>query len=199
MKKNKIKNPKILEAKRQTFHAVVGLAFVIFFYYNIIPIWLFFVIAVTSIIIYISYEIRRQEIFDWFLRHFGRENEKNGKGAVWYLLGCSLTFLIFPKNIALAGVMILALGDSLSHYIGRFYSYIPHPLNKKKNIEGTIFGILAGFAGASFFVPVTHAIIASFVAMNLEAIEWKYKRYKIDDNLLLPLAAATVLYILSLL
>ena len=192
------KDIKLLEAKRQLFHAVVGVLIVAFFYYDILPLWLFFIIIITAVIIYLFWEEGYQPVLDWFIRNFERNKAEKGIGALWYVLGCFFTLLLFPKNIALAALMILALGDSVSHHIGRFYGRIPHPLNKKKNVEGTLLGIFAGFAGAVLFVDALPAFIAAFVAMNAEVVEWKIGRWKLNDNFYIPLLAGVVLLLTGL-
>lgn len=192
------KNIKLLEARRQLFHAIVGILIVAFFYYDILPLWLFFIIAVTALVIYMAWEEGYQPVLDWFIRNFERDKAEKGIGALWYVLGCFFTLLLFPKHIALAALMILALGDSVSHFFGQFFGKIPHPFNKKKNVEGTLLGILAGFAGSVIFVDALPAFVAAFVAMNAEVIEWKIGRWKLNDNFYIPIFAGIVLFLLTL-
>ncbi len=191
--KQKKENIKLLETKRQLFHAIVGTLIAFFVYIDIFPVWLFFIVVLTGLVIYSSWEDDAQPIVQWFFNNFERSQEKRGAGALWYVIGCFLTVLLFPKNVALAALMILALGDSVSHWVGRFYSHIPHPWNKKKNVEGTIAGIIAAIAGAVFFVPNLPAVIASVIVMNLEVIPFKIGKYKVNDNFWIPILAATIM------
>lgn len=193
MKQIKKENVKILELKRQLFHAIVGTIIAFFVYIDIFPLWLFFIVVITALIIYSSWKDKAQPIIQWFFLHFERKEEKRGSGALWYVIGCFLTVLLFEKNIALASIIILALGDSVSHWIGRFYGNIKHPLNNKKNVEGTIAGSIAAIAGAVFFVPNIPAVIASIMVMNLEVIPFKIGKYKVNDNFWIPLVAAAIM------
>jgi len=183
------------EAKRQIFHALLGTIIVSLFYFNLLPLYLFGIIIITGAIISISWKNGSEVIIGWFLENFERKKEHPGKGALFYFVGCFFALLFFPKNIALASIMILALGDSVSHYIGKFYGKRKHPFNNKRCCEGTVVGTLAGFLGALIFVPAMNAFFASLIAMNLEVIEWK--KLRLDDNLIIPLVAGLVMYFLG--
>jgi dolichol kinase len=199
MKKKESKETKKLETRRQLFHLVTGILIVILLYFEIMPIWLFFIIMITGIIVYNAWEKEANPIFAWFFRHFERKEEREGTGALWYAIGCFITALLFEKNVALAAILILAGGDSVSHWVGRFYGRIPHPLNKKKNVEGTVAGIIAAFGAAVFFVPNLPAFIASVIIMNMEVFDWKLFGRRIDDNFWIPIVAALIITGVSLL
>ncbi len=181
------------EAKRQLFHASIGILIVAILYLDIFPIWLFFLTTITAVVLYTIWEKKANPVFEWFFRNFERHNEFAGWGALWYCVGSFLTIVIFPRDIALAAILILACGDSISTYIGRFYGRIPHFLNKRKMIEGTIAGIVFATLGAWIFVPLFPAFVASFIAMNAEAFHWR--KYELNDNLLLPLLAGFILWL----
>lgn len=189
----KEKEEKMLEIKRQAFHAGIGIVLVLFLYVEILPMWLFFIINITGTVIYFTWEKGASKIFTWFFKHFERGNAKEGHGALSYAWGCFFTVLFFNTNTAYAAILMLALGDSVSHYVGRFYGKIKHPLNKRKNAEGILAGIMAAFAGAVVFVPAAAAFGAALVIMNAEAIEWKIGTCRIDDNLWIPIAAAAIM------
>ena len=93
--------------------------------------------------------------------------------------------------------MILALGDSVGHLVGRYYGKTKW-ISTKKLLEGTIAGALAGFLGAVFFVSPLEAALASIAAMVMEAIEIELNKRAVDDNLFIPLVAGTVIYLLRL-
>ncbi|MBI2583384.1 MAG: right-handed parallel beta-helix repeat-containing protein [Candidatus Aenigmarchaeota archaeon] len=103
---------------------------------------------------------------------------------------------MFSRNVALASIMVLALGDSLSH-LGRFGS-IRHPFNKTRFLEGTAIGIVAGTLGALYFVPFSAAFFGSLAAMIAESFDLRVSKVKIDDNLLIPLVAGLVMSLVVL-
>jgi len=109
-------------------------------------------------------------------------------------LGSFFTVLLFPHDIALAAITIMALGDSISVIVGKFYGRIVHPFNRKRNIEGLISAIVISTFGAFMFVPLFPAFVASFAAMFFESFTIKIKGFEIDDNVIVPLLAGTVLY-----
>ena len=132
---------------------------------------------------------------------FDREKDKKvlpGKGVIFFFVGVLISIELFSKDIALASIMILSLGDSLSHLIGRRYGKIKNVFkrNSEKVIEGTFAGVLAGFLGALIFVSPIEAFFASFVAMMAELIEMQLGEVIVDDNLLIPLIAGTTIVVM---
>jgi diacylglycerol kinase (CTP) len=139
--------------------------------------------------------------FSWCLNRFEREEMRKsfpGRGLIFYFAGVLLVMQLFPKDIALASIMILACGDSVSHVIGERFGHIQNIFNgkSKKLFEGTIAGAIAGLIGAVLFVPFTEALVGSFVAMIAEVIELDLNGKPLDDNLIVPLAAGTTIFIL---
>ena len=106
---------------------------------------------------------------------------------------------LFSKEIALAAIMVLAFGDSISHLAGRYLGRTRNLFNGKsrKLLEGTVAGVFAGFLGALVFVPALEAFLGSLVAMVVEALEFEMNGKSIDDNLLVPLVAGTVMYLVA--
>ena len=82
----------------------------------------------------------------------------------------------------------------VSHLGGKYLGRIPHHLNNKKLIEGTLIGIFLGGLSASYFVHYIPAFLSAGVAMLAEVIEIKIWKITIDDNLLVPLIAGTVMW-----
>ncbi|NQV08395.1 hypothetical protein HQ529_00930, partial [Candidatus Woesearchaeota archaeon] len=136
----------------------------------------------------------------WFLERFERPEVLKvfpGKGVLFGVFGVLISLLLFEKDIALAAIMILALGDSFGALIGPFGNIKhPKPFSQKKFIEGSIVAFLAGFIGAMLFVNPLEAFIASFVAIFFEVLELKMLNDKIDDNIMIPLMAGAVITIM---
>ena len=106
---------------------------------------------------------------------------------------------LFDRDIALASIMILALGDSISHLVGEKYGRIKNIFNWKgtKLLEGTLAGTFAGFLGAAQFVSWQTAFVASFAAMVAEVIKIDFNDNTLDDNLVVPLIAGTVMFLIK--
>ena len=106
--------------------------------------------------------------------------------------------VLFEKDIAMAAIIILALGDSFSRLIGPF-GKIKHPFNDKKFLEGVIAGMVAAALGAMLLVKPLEAIAASFFAMLLEGVNLRLFKFKIDDNITIPLIAGFVIWLIRFL
>jgi len=188
------------ELYRQFVHALLGIVIVIGYYFDIItPLVLFLLLIIAGIT---SILIRRIKIpvISWFIEKLEREDVKKdfpGKGMFFFFLGTLLCVKLFSKDIALASIMILALGDSVSHIVGVQFGRLRNIFNikGKKLLEGTIAGIIAGFVGALIFVPLTEALIGSLTAMIMEVIDIYLNDKQIDDNLIVPLVAGTAIYL----
>lgn len=187
-----------LEIKRKAVHLFVGVFLALFYYFGFIS-WrpLLLLIAVALIVSHYA-KNHFVPVVDWFLDKLERPKDKKefpGRGAIMLLIGSFLAIVLFPRDVAVASIMILALGDAISALLGPFGS-IPHPWNKVKVIEGMIAGAIAGFVGAAVFVPYPQAFWASFIAMALETLDLEFFDTKIDDNVMIPLVAGIVMILM---
>ncbi len=183
---------------RQLLHIVVGIAVVLLYYFNLIDSLIVFEIVVLGgFLCFLSKKIDIP-IFAWFLRRLEREEQRKifpGRGMLFFFIGVLLVMKLFDKDIALAAIMILALGDSVSHLVGKYFGKTRNIFNghSRKLLEGTIAGAVFGFLGALLFVPVPEAFFGSLGAMIVEALEFNMNKRTIDDNLIIPLVAGTVM------
>ncbi len=184
-----------LEIKRQLVHVFVGVAIVLLLNFDLINASILFIIFIIGLVLSLSSKKFHIPLIHTFLETFDRKKDLEefpGKGAVFYFLSSFIVVLIFPKDIAMASIIILALGDSVSRIVGP-YGYLKHPFHNEKFFEGVIAGAIAGFIGAVFFVPGILALFGSLVSMLLEGLDLEIKGFKIDDNLLIPIVAAVVM------
>jgi dolichol kinase len=188
------------ETKRQIFHLVLGLLIVLLIYVDLLTAKLIGIVILIGLIL--SFTTRRYKIpvIDWFLQTFEREKDIKhipGKGVIFMFVGAFIMVFFFPKNVALASMMILALGDSLAPLVGR-YGKIKHPFSNRRFLEGFIVGFIAGFLGAVIFVAAIPALIASLAAMIIEGVDLELKINPLDDNIMMPLVAGLVILLLRL-
>lgn len=187
----------VFEFKRQAFHFFLGLSIVLLFRYHILTARLLFLILIIGILLSIICSRHHAPGISWFLENFERKKAKfPGQGAIFFVLGCFTVIGLFPADIASASIMVLALGDSFSTLIGKNFG--KHRMGSK-SVEGTIAGVAAGFVGALFFVQPATAFLGSFIAMLAEAIDIELFGKIIDDNLLVPIVSAFVMYGITLL
>ncbi|MEK6949035.1 MAG: phosphatase PAP2 family protein [Nanoarchaeota archaeon] len=189
------------EFRRKAFHAFLGITLVLLIKFGIIG-WMELIFLAISVIIFsmLSKKYRIPLIYQ-ILKILEREKHLKGfvaKGLLFYLIGAFLVVFLFPKEIALASIMVLAFGDSISHLFGVKFGRINHPFNDKKFLEGMIAGTIAGFFAALFFVRWHEALIASLLAMFAEGLELKVGAEEVDDNLVIPLVAAISIWIIRL-
>jgi len=139
------------ELRRQVFHICLGLAIIILLINNILNSLILFIILIAGILISILSKKFKIPIVYSFLKIFERKDALKtfpGKGAISFLMGCLLVLQLFERDIALASIMILTFGDSVSHLFGLHFGRKKHPLNCLKSIEGNITGAITGFLGA---------------------------------------------------
>ncbi len=189
------------EYLRQVLHILVGVVTAVAYYFNLLsPLAVLLGIVAGGLASILSKRIKLPG-FDWFLSRFEREEMRKtfpGRGLIFFFIGVLLCMQLFEKDIALAAIMILALGDSFSHIIGETLGRMNNFFNWKsrKLFEGTLAGFLFGFLGAVLFVPYAEAFVASFFAMVAEVVEIDLNGKHLDDNLIVPLVAGTVIVLM---
>jgi len=190
------------ELKRQIFHFLFGIVIVALLLYDFMDKKIILILILIGLLIsYATKKVNLPVIYE-LLEEFERKEDIRkfpGKGTLFYLIGIYISLLLFPKDIAMASIMVLALGDSISHLFGLHFGKTKHPFSKTKFIEGTIAGFAAGFIGALLFLPWHEAFFASLAAMIVEAIEIKIGTAQVDDNLIIPLVAGTAVWVVRLL
>lgn len=187
-----------LEFKRQLMHIIVGLTTVALLYYQILSSWAIFLLIVVGLLL--SFLVKRIHIpiISFFLDQVERPEQRSafpGKGSIFFFIGVLLAVKLFERDIALAAIMVLTLGDSISHLFGAQFGSLRNIFNgnSPKLLEGTLMGTLLGFLGALMFVPYLEAIAGSAAAMIAEVIKIDFNEHTLDDNLVVPLVAGTVM------
>ena len=182
-----------VEIKRKFLHLILGIILVTLLMFGFIGVLHVFILTIIVIIILLVNKRYKVPGMDWFLKNFERDENLKifpGKGFIFYLIGSLLVLLLFPKDIALPAILVLAFADSIGHLFGLRFGRIRHPFVSTKFLEGWIVGLASGFIGALIFVPWHEALAASFFAMLVEGIEVKIGADEVDDNLIIPLVAA---------
>ena len=187
-----------LELKRQLLHIVVGLATIILLHYDILSTWALFLLIIAGLLL--SFLAKRISIplISFFLAHVERPEQMKtfpGKGSIFFFIGVLLAVKLFERDIALAAIMVLTLGDSISHLFGAQFGSLRNIFNgnSPKLLDGTMMGTGLGFLGALRFVPYLEAIVGSAAAMIAEVVKVDFNEYTLDDNLIVPLVAGTVM------
>ena len=191
------------EILRQLMHVLFGLLLVLLILNNVINARILFYALLAGIalsFLSIKFSI---PVVSWFLKNFDRPKAKlatklPGEGFIFFLVGSLLALKLFSQDIALASILILSFGDGISHLVGEGIGKNKIAFNKSKNIEGLIFGVIAGTLAALFFVSFPEALVASLAAMLVEAVEIKIRDSHVDDNLFVPLVAGTAVLLMRI-
>ena len=130
-----------------------------------------------------------------------------GRGTFRFFLGVLATMLIFgslldaPFFVVGSGILVLALGDSMSTLAGRKLGRRRVPYNRVKSFEGSGLGIGYAFIGVLLYLVLFHgvepaqaaklALAGAVAGMFVESLP-----IKVDDNLLIPVAGSAAVYAL---
>jgi len=187
-----------LEIKRALMHILFGGAIICLASLVEEARWIIFIALIFGMLLSLLSLKFKIPVVNFFLEKFEKKQYLKkfpGKGMLFFTAGCLIVLKLFSLKIALASIAILTFGDSVSHLIG-LIGKRKNVLDPTKNIEGTVAGILSATIFASFFVPLFYAFIASAAAMLAEAVSFKLEGDNVDDNLIIPLVAGTILYLL---
>jgi len=190
---------KEMEYRRQAMHLTVGVTMTIFLYYGILHTWLLGALIPVALLFIYLLKKRQLPLLEKALLVFERAHHFEkfpGRGSLCFLIGGFLATAFFSHNIALASILVLAFGDSITNIAGGYYGRFPLPYNKHKNIEGPLVGALFAAGAASIFVPFPIAFAASMVAMFVETIPMKLGTWEVDDNITIPVVAGIVMTLL---
>ncbi len=187
------------ELGRKIVHMLIGIAALLLLINNIVTPLIIFIILIMGVLCSLLSLKFRIPILSFFLDNFERPEEKDklpGRGIIFAVVGSLLALQLFERNIALASITILVFADPISHLIGKLFGKTKSFLDKTKNIEGHIAGALISSLFAMFFVHPALAFAGALSAMLFEAIIIEIQKIKLDDNLIIPLAAGTAMFLI---
>ncbi|MCL2862641.1 MAG: SEC59/DGK1/VTE5 family protein [Methanimicrococcus sp.] len=184
------------EVSRKILHMLAFLI-VVFIYFTdrtaaclVIGIALILLFACNSLLLYSKLKF----LNDIKVKYFSfilRDNEKYGYiSSNWFLLGCFLSVLLFPKYVAMLGITILIFGDAFAALIGMRFG--KHKFKNGKSVEGTLAFIGVSYLFLAGFAVVLKLdapfILAAIASIPVTAVSEIYsKQIRVDDNLLIPI------------
>lgn len=110
---------------------------------------------------------------------------------LYFSLSIILLLAFFDAKSAYVGIIALTLGDGFSTLFGKEFGKRKLPYARKKTLEGSFTCFFTTLLGSLFFVKPWIAFLVSLVAAFIESISGKL------DNLTVPFAASTVVWLLS--
>jgi dolichol kinase len=183
------------EVRRQWIHALSGLTLAFLVYIDLLNVNLMLLGCGIGAVLCLVQRFISLPFVTPILNYFERPHHMKafpGRGLFFMVVGSFLAVYFFEKNIAVAAIVILALGDSITNIFGRYFGEVKLPYNRKKTIDGVLVGVAAATLGSFFFVPFHVALIASLGAMFVETLDLKIF-IEIDDNLLIPVVAGGIM------
>lgn len=187
------------ELRRQIAHFCIGSSIAALLYFRLLNSQILAAIAVIGGLLILIERRKKIPLLTNILEIFERKKDiKNfpGKGSFFLVCGAFFSTILFDPEIAIAAVIIMAVGDSIATIIGKYVGKIPLPYNREKSLEGSLLAFFAGTLAATLVIPFHHALIGSSVAMMIESLPLKIKKLSIDDNLIIPIVAGITLTLL---
>lgn len=114
-------------------------------------------------------------------------------GATWVLLSAAALALIFPIRIGVAAFTMFMLSDAAAALVGRRFGRL-HWGNNPRTVEGSLAFLVTGLVVMAFFPHIVFWIGA--VSVVAAALAEALPR-PLNDNLRVPLVAATVIVLLE--
>ena len=181
----------VFELKRKFVH-LISLVLVFFYFYFLDSYGKFislFPILIFLLVFLILELLRTKGIKIPLYNSFFRSKEKKKFGThIYFLLGEIVVLYAFDSDIALAAILMLALGDTVAALVGMRFGK-----NKDFTGQGTIMELITdliiGLILLPYFIAIPMAIIATFSEAFFK---------KIDDNFAVPILSALVGQILRL-
>lgn len=184
-----------LELRRQIAHIIIGMSIVFLIDLKLLTVNILGIILLLGVALSFAYRYHPIPIIHEMLHYFERERDINvlpGKGPIFLVFGALLAMLIFPIDIAKGAITVLAIGDSVSHLVGRYFGSTKVPFTNKM-LEGTIVAIVFSTLAALLFVDFEKAFLASLLTVSFESIYPDKMARVLDDNLIIPLMAGAIM------
>jgi dolichol kinase len=190
---------KTIHIRRKVFHLCLGTVFIISFIYMDLLKWFFLAVLGLGVILSFLQSKRNLPVITWFLERYDKNDDQvPGQGPLTFFTGSVLVWFLFPGEIALASLIVLTFGDPIAYLAGKLIKGPDLPWNGNKTIIGSISFMIIPFILISFMFSFTEAIIISIAGSAMESM--KYPRSLLfDDNITIPIGAAMVSWLLSLL
>jgi dolichol kinase len=184
-----------LEIKRSIIHVLICASIILISMKTRI-VWYLFYLLIFGLVLSIAAKNYRIPVISWFLKNFEKKEYLKkfpGKGVLFLVAGCLLVLKLFPDQIAFASIAIVAIGDPMSHLVSGGFK---GKLFKKKSLSGLLLSVILSSMIASLFVAFEMAFVAALIALIAEVLVIKLGEDPVDDNIIIPLVAGTILYLL---
>ncbi len=188
-----------LELVRKAIHIIVGILIVLTAQNGILtPSLLGVLTFALAVMVFYNYQYEK-ELITRLLSVNRADARIPGLDILSFFFGSWLVLILFSgtnPNIAYASIMVLAFADPVAHLISTGFGGKRGAVTKSSYLEGTIAGTIVGALAAWVYVGIIPALLASAVAMFVEAGELRIANHYIDDNFTIPVVAGIVLWVI---
>jgi phytol kinase len=181
-----------LNIRRKLFHLFSGLGIIVLIYYGIID--RFFLLLLLILGVILSLNVHRIPYLHRILQIYERPRDlikMPGRGAITLVAGLAIPLFIFPWDIALASMCVLAIGDSLSTIVGLKMGKTKFPFSCK-TLEGSLAGLFVSLLACLLILNPLEAVACAFFGMAAESFDI------LEDNISVPLAAGSAAFLIGM-
>lgn len=139
-----------------------------------------------------------------YFKHMLREHEYDRSkfrlnGATWVIFASIFCVILFPKLIAVTGLLMLTFADSTSALLGRIYGKKQYAPNRSYvgTVTFLIVGVIIVMLAPKYFGGIKEYVIA-FIAVAVTTVADALS-LPVDDNFTIPVVCCGVMYLLYIL
>ena len=195
----------VIQWGRKVFHAGMGI-FSLFLYgwaLPYVPCMIFFSVVYWLAMGVETYRHINPKFNEWIyskgFKKIIREKEINKiSSATYYMTAMYIVAWVFPKPVVVLTFMFIALGDPVASIVGTWWGRIK--LAEHVSLEGTLACFLTCFLSCLIFTPmlvpgfaITSLLLFSILGGLVGALA-EASFPKLDDNLIMPLISAPLLW-----
>ncbi|THH29166.1 hypothetical protein EUX98_g5024 [Antrodiella citrinella] len=172
------------EIPRKALHSSIGIV-TLYLYTHHIPPRPVIIALSTFLAIAVPVDFLRlrspafERIFERYVGLFMRDSEKKStNGVIWYLLGVIFVLSVYPVDVAVVSILILAFADTAASTIGRLWGSLTPPLPRNIPILGLPLAPRKSLAGFMAATVVGAMVVAGFwgwtVALGVAEPVWTW-------------------------
>jgi dolichol kinase len=137
--------------------------------------------------------LRRPDLNALFFRMFpslASDRERTGvASSTWYALGVIVVYALFPPTVVIPALLTLGFADPAASTVGRIWG-------RRRLGKGSVLGSTV-FVAVAFAIMVTAVGPAAALAAALATAAAEVLLTRLDDNLTVPITAATALWLVG--
>ena len=130
----------------------------------------------------------QERFLNAFRKILDPKDERGINSSTLYFAGCAAAVTLFPRDPACAGILALAVGDSMAAIVG---TSVKSPRLGSGSVAGSTACLVVATLVSWIFFPFWKSAVAGVAATVLEGASGSQL-----DNLTMPVGVAAVLYLL---